>query len=526
MILRAAGLLLVIASVAVGIVWMGSLHSAPRSDAARDGDVAGDEAEVGYPPGPWWREASALNRVVLSGAHIFIGHRDAAASDQWQYLPQRTQTRTRAEALALARRLAREAQRQPTRFEQIARARSEDEATAPLGGSFGVFRGNRVMPELLNALASIEVDHVSRVVETPVGFHVLKRYRVPAEQELAGRQILVKHAGSTGPAAPGRNVDRKRAQAREEAERLAKLAAQHPDQFALLASQHSDGIEAAQGGDLGAFSTYEADADPLVLSVLGGLTLGAVSPVIDTPRGFAVLLRSADIDRPRLAASQIIIGHSGTTEGAWIEGRQSARSREQALTIAEDVLRKSYEQPGSFDALRAKHCDVQWCASVERTWRQGRIDPVLGDAVAPLALGEIAPHVVETAFGFHIVRRDDPATRAPEPSRTDVLLDVPRPSWPPLADYMVQLEADQVATYAAVLKQYVVRSGHLSEREEASVSAIFDALVKGVRSEPKSGWPELLRGSQAALAKEIGSERAGRVQQLIDHWYQISMLGG
>ena len=75
---------------------------------------------------------------------------------------------TRKEAESIAEELAKEAN-----FEDLARAKSVD-PTAQRGGDIGYFPKGQLMPEFERACAKLDVDEVSAVVRTNLGYHIIK----------------------------------------------------------------------------------------------------------------------------------------------------------------------------------------------------------------------------------------------------------------------------------------------------------------------------------------------------------------
>lgn len=86
-------------------------------------------------------------------------------------------TRTREEALALVQRLATEAS--PQTFAELARKHSDDTVTAGAGGDLGPIPRGQMMPAFEDAAFALKPGAMSKVVETPYGFHLI--FREPAE---------------------------------------------------------------------------------------------------------------------------------------------------------------------------------------------------------------------------------------------------------------------------------------------------------------------------------------------------------
>lgn len=83
-------------------------------------------------------------------------------------------TRTKIEALALAREVMKKA-RAGQRFEDLVSRYSDEPGAAARGGDLGKFRGKVMVPEFQAGLEATAVGKISDVVETPFGYHVILR---------------------------------------------------------------------------------------------------------------------------------------------------------------------------------------------------------------------------------------------------------------------------------------------------------------------------------------------------------------
>lgn len=167
-------------------------------------------------------------------------------------------------------------------FAELAKAYSDD-ATGPRGGDLGGFgRGEMVAP-FEAALAALKVGEVSAVVETPFGFHVIKR---EALREIHVEHLLVSFAGAANaPAGVTRTHDEAKARAEEA---LTKVGATDAE-WAAAVRTYSDAPLKEDAGDLG-WMTPGQMADVLDQAAFT-LQPGAVSAVVETPVGFHVIRR-------------------------------------------------------------------------------------------------------------------------------------------------------------------------------------------------------------------------------------------
>ena len=103
---------------------------------------------------------------VITASHILISFKGASRSEQ---------NRSRKEAKKLAGELAEKAQKGED-FANLARMNS-DGPSAPKGGLLGTFGRGQMVPPFEEAAFALKIGEVSGVVETPFGFHVIKRDR-------------------------------------------------------------------------------------------------------------------------------------------------------------------------------------------------------------------------------------------------------------------------------------------------------------------------------------------------------------
>jgi peptidyl-prolyl cis-trans isomerase D len=138
-----------------------------RSDVAQSVDVSEQELREYYE----FNQDRYLQDEQRRASHILItfGDDEAAAEE-------------RAQAL-----LARIRAGEP--FEDIARANSEDTATAPQGGDLGALTRSQMPGDLGSAIFSMEEGEVEGPVETEFGFHIVRVDEIIAQGPLPFEQV-------------------------------------------------------------------------------------------------------------------------------------------------------------------------------------------------------------------------------------------------------------------------------------------------------------------------------------------------
>lgn len=105
--------------------------------------------------------------ATIAASHVLVMHRGS------ERVPP-TVTRTRDEARARAEDVLRRA-RGGQDFAALAREFSDEPGAASSGGSLGNFARGAMVPPFEQAAFALSVGQISDIVETPFGFHVIKR---------------------------------------------------------------------------------------------------------------------------------------------------------------------------------------------------------------------------------------------------------------------------------------------------------------------------------------------------------------
>jgi hypothetical protein len=109
---------------------------------------------------------------------------------------------------------------------------------------------------------------------------------------------------------------------------------------------------------------------------------------------------NAQEEPKEIAASHILIGYSGATRS------QATRTRDEARKLAEEVLAKARAEGADFAALAREYSEdpTKGQTGDLGTFAKGMMAKAFEDAAWKLQVGQISD-VVETPFGFHIIKR-------------------------------------------------------------------------------------------------------------------------
>jgi hypothetical protein len=131
----------------------------PAASAASPAASAATAPSVA--PGP----KAAPDRVAAQ--HVLVAYKGAKGAPKGV-------TRSKAEAKALADDVAKRA-RAGEDFSELAKKLSDDQGSRERMGSVGMFTRDKMVKEFSDAAFALAVDQVSDPVESPFGFHVIKR---------------------------------------------------------------------------------------------------------------------------------------------------------------------------------------------------------------------------------------------------------------------------------------------------------------------------------------------------------------
>jgi len=307
---------------------------------------------------------------VLQVSHLLVRYQGAVESAR--RLP-----RTRACALERARHLAALARGRQHTLGELARRYSEDTRTNWQDGSLGPRAPGELHPDLEAAARALHPGQVSDPVETPAGFHVLRR---DEPRLIQAGEILVTYDGAQrySPREP-RSLDEARALA-EAIHRRLRAGASFEDE----ARAHSDLENAGRGGFFMPFApgAMHPKFEEMVLALPDE---GGLGDVVETPTGFHIVIRL-----PLRRARVRLLGVEVREEPALPPERR--RSREEAFARARALRARALEPGADFAALVARESEhaTRTRGGLLVLEGRGRHHPALERAAFDLAPGEIS----------------------------------------------------------------------------------------------------------------------------------------
>lgn len=212
----------------------------------------------------------------LSTAHILVIYKGAK-------LASGAVKRDKEEAKKRAERYAKKAKAAKEPFPVLA-GRFSDSPSKSRGGVIMPISPSRMLPGFepyYEAAKKLKAGEVSDVVETPYGFHVIKRLPL---KKIMVRHILIRHDR----AAQKPKKKRKKHEAKALALKLMKQAKGGED-FAKLAREQSEDASAERGGLMVPFA--RGQMLPRFEQFAFALKVGRVSDVVETRFGFHVIKR-------------------------------------------------------------------------------------------------------------------------------------------------------------------------------------------------------------------------------------------
>jgi parvulin-like peptidyl-prolyl isomerase len=322
----------------------------------------------------------------FAGSHILIGHKEAPLGSGPPI------ERTKEEALEKAKTLITNLLASPDQFETIAAGES-DGPSGKDGGYLGSWQKGRMVAEFDEAIAKLEIGQITAdPVETRFGYHIIRRDKVEIPRYYGLEGFIIGFKNQRMP-----NVDREPLAAEQLAKEVeAKLTEANFDELAVEHNDVADGV-----AYLASFKERDPSYPPIFEETAKSLRYGQIAGPIKLPMGYAFVRR---VEVERRAGSHILVSYKGS--GSSKPG--ITKTKEEAEAFAKDLLTQVQEDPTKFNELAKTHSDDSSAVRDGNLgeWWRGQMVPPFEKAVSALENGEIYPEVVESRFGYHIIRRN------------------------------------------------------------------------------------------------------------------------
>jgi hypothetical protein len=245
--------------------------------------------------------------------------------------------------------------------------------------------------------------------------HLLVRYDGVIDSENVAFKMADFHSVLPAPT-------RSRDEALSLASSLARRARENPERFDELVREHSEDIVTrGRGGSLGGIPATQLTPWPEVLDAVTALAPGEVSDVVETWYGFHVFKRRPAPELDTVTGRRIVIGHDQARFLALLRGGgQPARSRNEALALAQHLYERSRAAPEHFPQLVDAYSELpdRIVGGDFGTWSNRELTPFPREVemLDELAVGEVAPPL-DSLFGIEIIMR------VPNPERVSYAID-------------------------------------------------------------------------------------------------------
>lgn len=491
----------------LGVVLAAWWSSEALSKHAPSGGRKAEDQQIGYPPGPWWR--GDFSRTMAGVAHILVAHEQSQPTDEMLPPVVSPPRRSRSDALARALLVSQKARAHPERFQSLVDAYSDDRSTATYDGIIGDVYLRDLPRAFVDAVGNLSVGQCSYPVETPLGFHVLKRLAVNSKAQYSAQEILISHNGSSAPILESRQGRRTPQEAAERARVVAAKAMSSPGQFARLVAEYSDGYTAAQQGSRGTWDNYTAHTDPLVTTALRALKIGQISPPLLTNDGYLVLKRVSPGEDEAYAMAGLIVPYR---RGRGLESANVTANRSEAQAEAERILRIVRDKPNLLSGYQDQYCAGGLCVTrVSAVRERDRYSAGLYSALRDTAIGSFISTPVDTPSGFFVAQRVEAAKAAPVVQHEPVFeLPVPEPLT------LHSATADELRWYLGELQASVMTSLELTDSERRELQAAFKELADQLPTSQGPKREEVVMGAARGFALLLGPRRALQISHLND----------
>jgi peptidyl-prolyl cis-trans isomerase D len=285
----------------------------------------------------------------------------------------------RAEARKRIDAVAAELRKDPSRFEELAKANSEDPGSAGAGGDLGWFGRGAMVKPFEDVVFKLKENETSGVVETEFGFHII---RVTGVRKDAGKgeERRASHILVNAPKAE-QDFDSARAGIERELrlERVGKRFAELADQFSNIAYEQPDSLQPL------------ADRFKLPIERSGWITRGAARPPLDHPKLLAALF-GAEAIRDKRNTEAIETAPNRLVAARVVEHRPP--TVRPIGEVSEQITKRLIDEEALRLAVKAgseKLAELQAGRAPTLTWGQPRV-------LSREAVGALDPRAVGPVF--------------------------------------------------------------------------------------------------------------------------------
>ena len=371
--------------------------------------TAGAEPPTGpAAPGAPGAPAAPRRTEELAARHVLVTHQGVDANS----------TLTREQAKAKAEKVRAALAAPGADFAAVSHEYSDDHAADLRGGFLGIFSPDTMDGEMTAAVRALKEGEVSAPIETKLGFHVVQRLSIADAVALLRASTacvlgtVFQYQGATLPGLPDESSRRTREQAKTAADAaFARLKA-----GAALEDLPKESGARSLRKQGWVYAPLEKGMTPPIYrpeleQAAFATPLGGFSGPTDTKVGWVVLKR---IPWFRAHVKQILVMHKDSLAPPFVKLDSRAmpaylqRLREQALQRATAAQVRLRADPSTWSRTVAEYSDEPGAAARDGEMRLAQ-PPTgnpreLDEAISTLEPGAVSD-VIETRFGFHILRR-------------------------------------------------------------------------------------------------------------------------
>lgn len=327
----------------------------------------------------------------FAGSHILVAYKGAERA---------TVTRSKDEARKIAAAILNAVKAEPEKFEAFAQKNSDDKSAAARKGDLGAWPVGAMVPDFELAVRQTEVGKIHpKVVETPFGFHIVRRNSLRTKF-VGGTAILL---GYKTPETP--QFSRSKQEAEAKAEEIKKQL--NTGNFDALAAKYNDFEKKATYWK--PFTRYDQNNSEEIMPLFESLKYGEVGGPLDLKGVIGFFKR----DKMNLVtAAHLLISWKGATPvpatGPNPTIKTVSRSKEEARTLANQLAIQLRQNPNQFESLVANNSDdiiTMKTGGQLGTWFLGGGLPAFDSVIPKVPEGQVYATPIETEYGFHILRR-------------------------------------------------------------------------------------------------------------------------